>query len=70
MIANDKRTLWIVLKIGIKRKELDPNHDLPVEPTLSSSLPKNKGKTLTIEKLSTFINLPILPLESTRVPYL
>lgn len=34
---SDKRTLKIALKTSVKRKELDPNRDLPVEPTLLNS---------------------------------
>ena len=42
LIPNDKRTLRIVLKIGIKRKELEPNHDLSIEPTRSVLNPRTK----------------------------
>jgi len=31
----DKRTLMIVLKTGIKRKELDPNREFPIKQKLS-----------------------------------
>jgi len=53
-INNDKRTLGIILKIGINKKELDPNRDLPVEPKLSKEHDPNRD--LPVEPTLSVLN--------------